>query len=361
MPVVAGLRRGRAGRRDARQPRRRGWEPRCWSRPPPAAAAAGCARCDDLSAVGEAIAAARRRPRPRSATTASSSSAGWTAPATSRCRCSPTAAGNGVHLGERDCSLQRRHQKIVEESPSPAVDPELRARLGDGGAWPLARGGRLRGRRHGRVPARPGDGELVVPRAERAPAGRAPGDRGGDRASTSSRAQLEIAAGGPLELDAGGRADHRARDRGAAVRRGSGRRASCPAAGRSPARRCRAGPGCASTPASAQGDEVGLRYDPLLAKVIAHAEDRDACVGPAAGGARRDARAGRRRRTWGSCAGRSSSPAFRAGEAGTGLRRARVERRELVPGLPEGVGRRPRARHDDWQPVVRLGAAAPPR
>ncbi len=39
--------------------------------------------------------------------------------------------GNVVHLGERDCSLQRRHQKLVEESPSPAVDAALRARLGE--------------------------------------------------------------------------------------------------------------------------------------------------------------------------------------------------------------------------------------
>ena len=39
--------------------------------------------------------------------------------------------GACIHLNERDCSIQRRHQKIVEESPSPAVSPELRARLGD--------------------------------------------------------------------------------------------------------------------------------------------------------------------------------------------------------------------------------------
>jgi len=38
--------------------------------------------------------------------------------------------GNVVHLGERECSLQRRHQKIVEEAPSPAVDADLRARMG---------------------------------------------------------------------------------------------------------------------------------------------------------------------------------------------------------------------------------------
>ena len=38
--------------------------------------------------------------------------------------------GNAIHLGERECSIQRRHQKLIEESPSPAVTPAMRARMG---------------------------------------------------------------------------------------------------------------------------------------------------------------------------------------------------------------------------------------
>ena len=40
-------------------------------------------------------------------------------------------SGHTIHLGERECSIQRRHQKIIEETPSPAMTPELRQRMGD--------------------------------------------------------------------------------------------------------------------------------------------------------------------------------------------------------------------------------------
>jgi len=54
------------------------------------------------------------------------------------------AQGNVIHLGERDCSIQRRHQKVIEEAPSPAVSPELRGKIAEA-AVAAARAIRYRG------------------------------------------------------------------------------------------------------------------------------------------------------------------------------------------------------------------------
>ena len=61
--------------------------------------------------------------------------------------------GNVIHLGERECSLQRRHQKVLEESPSVALDAATRERIGSQ-VVEGARKNRLFRRRHGRISAR---------------------------------------------------------------------------------------------------------------------------------------------------------------------------------------------------------------
>ena len=82
--------------------------------------------------------------------------------------------GNLVHCFERECSIQRRHQKVIEEAPSPAVTPELRERLG---AAAIARRPQVGVfvRRHGGVHA--AGRRLPLSGGERPPAGGASGHR----------------------------------------------------------------------------------------------------------------------------------------------------------------------------------------
>ena len=122
----------------------------------------------------------RARRRPRSATGRSTSRSSIDRPRHVEIQVLADPHGNVVHLGERECSIQRRHQKLVEESPSPAVDAGA-ARP----AWarPRSRPPRRSATQNaGTVEFLLDRGrQLLLPRGEHPPPGRAPGHRAGDR------------------------------------------------------------------------------------------------------------------------------------------------------------------------------------
>ena len=92
--------------------------------------------------------------------------------------------GNIVYLNERECSIQRRHQKVVEEAPSPFVTPEMRKAMGEQ-AVALARAVGYYSRRHGRADRlgrRHDRRGLLLPRNEHPAPGRASRHRGDHRA-----------------------------------------------------------------------------------------------------------------------------------------------------------------------------------
>jgi geranyl-CoA carboxylase alpha subunit len=91
----------------------------------------GMRRVDDLAALPAALASARSEALSAFGSGELILEYALTAPRHVEVQVFADAQGNVIHLGERDCSIQRRHQKVIEEAPSPAVTPELRARMGE--------------------------------------------------------------------------------------------------------------------------------------------------------------------------------------------------------------------------------------
>jgi acetyl/propionyl-CoA carboxylase alpha subunit len=178
--------------------------------------------------------------------------------------------GKGVHLGERDCSIQRRHQKVLEEAGSPGVDAAIRERMGDA-ALRLAgavgyesagtcefllddRGDLTFLEMNTRLQVEHPVTELVTGR-----------DLVAD--------QFRIAAGEPLGVD---QSEVRWDGHAVEVRvyAEDAEHDFLPATGRILQLRWPTGDGVRVDAGVDEGDEVGGRFDPMLAKIVAHGHDR---------------------------------------------------------------------------------------
>jgi acetyl-CoA/propionyl-CoA carboxylase biotin carboxyl carrier protein len=181
------------------------------------------------------------------------------------------AHGNVIHLGERDCTIQRRHQKLVEETPSPAVDETLRARIGQL-AVDAARavGYRSAGTVEGLL-SREGDYYFLEMNT------RIQVEHTVTEVVTGLdlvREQILIAAGEPLwlrqeDVRLGG---HAIECRINAEDPSNGFR---PTPGRIARYREPAGPGVRVDSGVAEGSEVSPLYDPMIAKLVVHGRDRE--------------------------------------------------------------------------------------
>jgi acetyl/propionyl-CoA carboxylase alpha subunit len=177
--------------------------------------------------------------------------------------------GRVLHLFERECSVQRRHQKLVEEAPSPAVGPELRRRLGEAAAAAAEAVGYV-GAGTVEFLLEPGGGFFFLEVNARIQV-----EHPVTEAVTGLdlvRLQLLVAAGEPLHDEA-----VHARLCGHAVEARlyaeDPRRGFLPQAGTLHRFRV-THPGVRVDAGVADGSVVGVHYDPLLAKVIAHAPTR---------------------------------------------------------------------------------------
>jgi acetyl-CoA/propionyl-CoA carboxylase, biotin carboxylase, biotin carboxyl carrier protein len=179
--------------------------------------------------------------------------------------------GNVVHLGERDCTIQRRHQKLVEETPSPAVDPELRVRIG---ALAVDAARAVDYRSAGTIEGLlTGEGEYFFLEMNT----RVQVEHTITEAVTGIdivREQILLAAGEPLSI-----AQEDVEIRGHAIEcrinAEDVSRGFLPAPGRITAYREPAGIGVRVDSGVRAGDEVSELYDPLIAKLVVYDVDRE--------------------------------------------------------------------------------------
>jgi acetyl-CoA/propionyl-CoA carboxylase, biotin carboxylase, biotin carboxyl carrier protein len=178
--------------------------------------------------------------------------------------------GNGVHLGERDCSIQRRHQKVLEETPSPAVRPAVRRRLTDA-ALTISRavGYESAGTCEFLLTERGAFFFLEMNTRLQVEHPVTEFVTGRDLVAD----QLRIAAGEPLGLR---QRDVTSTGHAVEVRlyAEDAENGFLPATGRIEALAWPAGDGIRVDAGVDVGDEVGGRFDPMLAKIVAHGADR---------------------------------------------------------------------------------------
>jgi acetyl-CoA carboxylase biotin carboxylase subunit len=180
--------------------------------------------------------------------------------------------GRCIHLGERDCSVQRRHQKVIEEAPSTALDEATRAKVGRRVTDGLAK---LGYRGAGTVEFLYQDGELYFFEMNT----RLQVEHPVTEMITGIdlvRAQIEIAAGAPLAL-----AQSDVRFDGHAIEcriNAEDPKSLLPTPGRVEAYHAPGGPGVRVDSALYAGARVPPYYDSLIAKLIVHDRSRAACL-----------------------------------------------------------------------------------
>jgi acetyl-CoA/propionyl-CoA carboxylase biotin carboxyl carrier protein len=179
--------------------------------------------------------------------------------------------GNVIHLGERDCTIQRRHQKLIEESPSPAVDETLRARIGAIGVDAArAAGYRSAGTVEGLLTA---DGEYFFMEMNT----RIQVEHTVTEEVTGVdlvHEQIRVALGEPLSVT---QADVQLRGHAIECRINAedATKGFLPSPGLVTAYREPSGPGVRVDSGIAAGNEVSGVYDPMIAKLIVRGSDRE--------------------------------------------------------------------------------------